>query len=308
MVCSLAAKIQAIPVKTMLTNPTKMAIAFQKTQKLFGYDGIFNIVDSTLEAEACGCQISWPDECEMPRIASHPLEEGMSIETLNLSDIEACGRIPVVSEVTKRLQMTMGNNMDIIGTITGPLALSRHLSGETFLEKLKHDFSEVYGIIRYANTIIISQCKLYCENKVDGILICDPFISELNPETIQLIRPFYRTIFNVVSYFNIYLIISVGPPPVENIESILTLDANGLIISGITEINNVLQMAARERKHLGYGIPNAALMGSKDDLNEMVKSLIPEIRRGFFFTTEGPMPYETPIENIHELMNILQKA
>ncbi|MDY7038413.1 MAG: uroporphyrinogen decarboxylase family protein, partial [Thermodesulfobacteriota bacterium] len=66
MVCSLAAKIQAIPVKTMLTNPTKMAIAFQKTQKLFGYDGIFNIVDSTLEAEACGCQISWSDECEMP--------------------------------------------------------------------------------------------------------------------------------------------------------------------------------------------------------------------------------------------------
>ena len=308
LVCSLAAKIQGISVETMLTNPTKMAIAFQKSQKLFGYEGIFNIVDPTLEAEACGCQINWSGECEMPCIASHPLEEGKIIEDLGLSDFETCGRIPIVLEATKRLQIVLGNKIDIIGTVTGPLSLSRHLGGKTFIRDLKNDFSKAFTTIKYANTIIIRFCKLYCENKLDGILICDPLVSDLNIETIKLIRPFYRTLYNVVNYFNVYLIISVGSPSAEILDSIFNLDANGIIVSGITETDDMLRMSLSKGKYLGYGIPQSVLLGSLGRLREMVGKLIPEERKGFFFTTDGPVPHETPVENIHELRNILETA
>ena len=308
MVCSMAARIQSIPIKDMLTNSTKMAVALQKAQKLFGYDGIFNIVDSTLEAEACGCQINWSGECEMPLVDSHPLGEGKSIENLGTTGFEACGRIPTVLEVTKRLQMVLGNKTDIIGTVTGPLALSRHLAGEAFVEHLKNNFSEAYGTIRYANTIIIRLCKLYCENKIDGILICDPLISELNAETIELIRPFYRTLYNIVNFFNIYLIISVGSPQAETLDPTFNLDANGFIVSGISEVNNIFEVAAGKGKHLGYGIPHADLMGPTDRLRELVATSIPKGEKGFFFTTDGPVPYETPVENMHELMNMLRPA
>ncbi len=308
LVCSLAAKIQGISVKTMLANPTKMAIAFQKSQKLFGYDGIFNIVDPTLEAEACGCQIDWSGECEMPSIASHPLEEGKSIEDIVLSDFETRGRVPTVLEATKRLQMVLGNKMDIIGTVMGPLSLSGHLGGEVFKKNLKNDLSKAFATIKHANAIIIRLCKLYCENKLDGILIYDPPVSQLNVETIRLIRPFYRTLYNVVNYFNVYFIISVGSPPAEILDLTFDLNADGIIVSGITEIDYMLGVATGKGKNLGYGIPEAALLGSVDLLREMVGNLIPKARKGFFFTTDGPLPYETPVENIHELTNMLQMA
>jgi len=305
LICSFAAKLEQISTKTLLTNPTKMANCLQKAQQLLGYDAIFNIVDPTLEAEACGCEISWDVECEMPRVISHPLEDGIMVDQLPLSDIENRGRIPVVLEATKRLQIVMGNKVDIIGALTGPLTLSQHLVGETFNKNLNDDFSEVHGIIRYANTICTRLCKSYCERKVDGILIYDTLISKLNSETLKLVRPFYRTLFNVVNYFNIYFMIFVGSPPAEAIENIFEFDANGFIVSGVADIDNIAQLAARKNKLLGYGISNSTLLGSTDLLRETVKNLMPKTSRGFFLSTEGEAPYTTPTGNMYELINIV---
>lgn len=307
LVCSFASRIEAVSIETLLTNPTKMANSLQKTQQLCGYDGIFIIPDSTLEAEACGCQLGWDINGEMPHLVSHCLKEGKAVDQLYVSGIENKGRIPVVLEATKRLQMVMGNKLDIIGTVTGPLTLSEHLGGEKLIHNLKGDFNEVSDIISYANKVIIHLCRLYCERQVDGILVCDTLISEMNYETLKLIRPFYRTLYNVTSYYNMYLLISVGSLPVETIETVFDLEANGFIISGMTEVDNVLQLAGSKRKHVGVGIPKTALLGSMDFLKDTVRNLIPKRKRGFFFTTEGEVPYTTPVENMHELMDILYR-
>ncbi|EFK09272.1 uroporphyrinogen decarboxylase (URO-D) [delta proteobacterium NaphS2] len=308
MMYSMAARIQSISLKELLTNPTKMAIALQKAHKLFGYDGIFNVVDCTLEADACGCQLNWPGECEMPGVTSHPLEDGIAVDQLPLSDIENMGRIPAVLETTKRLQMVMGNKTDIISVLTGPLTLSQHLAGETFNKNLSDDFSEAYDVIRHANTICIRLCKCYCERKVDGILIYDTLLSKLNSETLKLVKPFYRTLFNVVDYFNIYFIIFVGSHPSETIEDIFEFDAKGIIVSGDTDLGNLADLAEKNGKCLGWAIPEAALSGTKDFLRETVLKAVPKKRRGFFLTTDGPVPYATPAENVHELMNLFQST
>lgn len=307
LVCSLAARIEAVSIKTMLNNPTKMANSLQKTQRLFGYDGIFNIIDSSLEAEACGCQLNWDDENKMPQVVSHPLAEGKTSDQLPLSNIEKMGRIPIVLEVTKRLSAVMGNNVDIIGALTGPLTLARCLAGESLVKDLKNDFNAASSIISAANTVVMRLGRLYCENRVDGIWVFDNLIAELDSETLQRIMPFYRSLFNVTNFFNVYLIISAGAPPVEIIEAIFKLNATGFIISGVTEIDNFLQIAAGERKHLGIGIPNSVWLESPDLIRETVRNLTPASRRGFFFTTEEQVPYTMPVENMHEFMKVLNE-
>lgn len=304
LICSFAAKLQQISVKNMLTNSTKLANSLLNAQKLFGYDAIFCIVDATLEAEACGCDIIWETEDEMPRVGSHPLGEGRGLSQPPLSDIEGRGRIPVVIEATKRLKMVMGNRVDIIGVLTGPLTLSGHLYGDLFVDRLKNDFSEVYEVVRYANTIAIRLCKAYCERKVDGILIYDRMISELPPELLKVVRPFYRTLINVANYYNVYVLIFAGLPSPETISYLFEFDANGIIISGKTDIDHLADMAGEKGKCLGWGVPNAVLSGSIELLRTTLLTAVPKRRKGLFLTTDGPVPYDTPVENLHELMNL----
>jgi len=303
LICSFAAKLQQISVQDMLTNPTKLANSLQKSQQLLGYDAIVSIFDPTLEAEACGCGISWGDEYEMPHVVSHPLDEGKTVDQLPVSDIEKMGRIPIVLEATKRLQIVMGNRVDIIGAITGPVTLSQHLGGKLFERNLNDDFSEVNAIMRYANTICIRLCRSYCERKVDGILIYDTLISRLNHETLKVVMPFYRTLFNVVDYFNSYLVVVVGLPPKETVEAISNLDSSAIVFSGLTESEDLLQLCAKKGKHIGLTIPASAFLSSTGVFRETLKNLTSKRRSGFFLATEGQVPYSAPMENMHELMD-----
>ena len=197
----------------------------------------------------------------------------------------------------------MGNRVDIIGAVTGPLTLSQHLGGKLFERNLDGDFSEVNAIVRYANTICIRLCRSYCERKVDGILIYDTLLSKLNHETLKVVRPFYRTLFNVVDYFNTYLVIVVGLPPKETMEAISNLDASAIVFSGLTESEDLLQLFVNKGKHIGVAIPESAFLSSTGVFRETLKNLTPKRKSDFFLATEGQAPYSAPMENMHELTN-----
>ena len=129
-VCSFAAMLEQVPVKTMLSDPGILSRALSNANKLFGYDVILNHFDPILEAEACDCEIEWKDDYWPPVITSHPLEHGTDFYDLDTEDIENKGRIPVILEATKRLILTKGKEVPIAAMITGPLTLARHLKGK----------------------------------------------------------------------------------------------------------------------------------------------------------------------------------
>ena len=89
-----AAQFMQVPVSKLFSDPTTLANSLQSCQRLFKYDGIVILLDTTVEAEACGCQIAW-QEREPPSIVSHILE-GQEPERLDISGIESKGRIPMV--------------------------------------------------------------------------------------------------------------------------------------------------------------------------------------------------------------------
>src|SRR4030042_6022462 len=72
-VCSFAAMLEQVSVKTMLSNPGVLSRALSNAHKLFGYDVILNHFDPALEAEACGCMIEWQGENWPPILTRHPL-------------------------------------------------------------------------------------------------------------------------------------------------------------------------------------------------------------------------------------------
>ena len=238
-VCSLAAQLEQIQVKAMLSDAGLLSRALLNAQKLFGYDAIVNILDPSLEAEACGCRIDWDEEEALPEVISHPLSEGATIDDLDFIDFEKRGRLPVVLEATKRLNIIKGKEIAIIGMITGPLTLARHLKGESFTDILTQDVDEAAEIISTAGSVSLKLCRTYCEVGVDAIVIAEEMLGQVNQAIYQEVASSLRSIWNVSRFYNVHsLVLSKGCRE-EHVEPILDLQADGVVISGDLDYTRV---------------------------------------------------------------------
>ena len=302
-VCSFAAKLEQISVQKMFTSSTLLAKALEGAQKLYGYDAVVNIFDPTLEAEACGCTIAWGGEQDLPQVVSHPLAEGARCEEVDISEIEKRGRLPVVLETTKRLAVTMGQSVALVGVVTGPLTLAAHLKGADIAGELETNPEGTNEALDLAGKVIVKICRLYCELNVDMIVVADRLLTKVNPSLICKIAPYLRPIWNITRFYCAYPVILAGEcTDVLQGEAIIGLGADGIAVSSLPFLT--LAAKAQERKScLGVTIPLSMILGKEADISSNLASYLPSEPVGHhFITTEWEIPFDTRVENMHELM------
>jgi uroporphyrinogen-III decarboxylase len=305
-VCSFAAQLEQIEVQTLLSDAGALSRALLNTQKLFGYDAIVNVFDPSLEAEACGCKIDWSNSEAPPRVVSHPLSEGAAIEDLDISNFEKQGRLPVILEATKRLKLIRGKDVAIIGMITGPLTLARHLKGETFLDDLNQDKDEATKIISVAGSAGLKLCRTYCELGVDAIVIAEETLGQINPDLYQLVAAPLRSIWNVSKFYNVHsLILSKGCRD-EHIEPILGLQADGVALSGDLDYAQARDIALKRNCCFARSIPSSSLLDTVSGAGDSTAECLSSGGKGSFMSTEWEVPYATSVNNMHEIMRIIR--
>ncbi len=307
-ISSFAAKLEQIPVRKMLSDATLLSRSLQNAQKLFGYDGITVVFDSTLEAEACGCEIKWSNTEELPVVISHPFSEGSEIEDLDISEIEKKGRVPVALETAKRINILKGKEIALIAVITGPVTLARFLRGDSFIPQLESPFQETMELIELAQKVNLKLCNAYCKQGVDAVVIAENSLGELPPDLISMmIGPVIETISKVVRYYNAYSIILTRDCSERHIEPIFQLQADGVVISGNIDQEAMRDAAMKYNRCFSMNIPCSALLGTQAELNDVLKRcLSTQERKGFFLSAEWEVPYDTPVANIHEIMKSIR--
>jgi uroporphyrinogen-III decarboxylase len=301
-VCSFAAKLEQVPVKTMFSDAGILSRALINSQKLFGYDAIINILDSSLEAEAIGCEVEWPDNESLPLVIGHPLSDGKYLEDLDTSDIEKKGRIPIVLEATKRLIIIKGKEVAIAGVITGPLTLARHLKGDAFLNNLNRGDYETEELIEEAGSICLRMCRTYCEIGVDMVIVAEELLGQMSPETINIAASSLRSIWNVSEFYNVNTLIISKDCDDKQIEPILDLNANGVAISGNIDYSVLKEKALERNCAYAWNIQDSALLGTDSQSAESINEYITLKDKGFFLSTEWEVPYKTNVNRMHEIM------
>ena len=306
-VCSHAAKLEQIPVQKMFTSSTLLAKALEGAQKLYGYDAVLNIFDPTLEAEACGCTIAWGGEQDLPQVVSHPLGEGMKCEALDISEIEKRGRLPVVLETTKRLAVTMGQSVALVGVVTGPLTLASHLKGTDIVRELETSPESTNEALDLAGKAIVKICRQYCELNIDVLVVAERLLTRVPAPLICKITPYLRPIWNITRFYCAYPVILTGDCiDVLQGEAIIGLGADGIALSSLPI--STLSAKAQERKScLGVTIPLSMILGKEANIISNLASYLPSEPVGYhFITTEWEIPFDTRAENMHELMRGVQ--
>lgn len=307
-ISSFAAKLEQIPVRKMLSDATLLSRSLQNAQKLFGYDGITVVFDSTLEAEACGCEIKWSNTEQLPVVIRHPLGEGSEIKDLDISEIEKKGRVPVALETAKRINILKGKEIALIAVITGPVTLARFLRGDSFIPQLESPSQETMELIELAQKVNLKLCNAYCKQGVDAIVIAENSLGEIPPDLISMmIGPVLETISKVVRYYNAYSIILTRDCSERHIEPIFQLQADGVVISGNIDQEAIRNAAMKYNRCFSMNIPCSALLGTQAELNDVLKRcLSTQERKGFFLSAEWEVPYDTPVANIHEIMKSIK--
>lgn len=304
-IATAAARFMQVPVARLFSDPTTLANSLQSCQRLFKYDGITVLLDTTLEAEACGCQIAWR-EGEPPEVISHVLE-GKDPQSLDVSAVETRGRIPLVLEAAKRLAQTAGKDVGLLGVVTGPITLGKHLIGDDFINALDINTQLSQKVLELSGKIALALAKAYGELKFDAVILADRALASMYPAHYPEIQPILKTLRNLVNFYDMPLILLTGrvpPVPVDRFLAFLKLEADAFSLDN--QISELKALPVPSEKILGRCLPKTALLGPVVDIEKTILELLDKsIGSRFFLTTEWEVPSDTPALNLHKVRQVL---
>ncbi|MFC1919332.1 uroporphyrinogen decarboxylase family protein [Chloroflexota bacterium] len=303
-VSTVAARLMQVPIQEMFTNATLLANSLHKCQELFGYDGVVNLFDTTLEAEACGCRLEWQQDC-LPRVVSHVLAD-VDTKSPDISDLQRKGRLPVVIEAMKRLDLTIGRTVSLFAVVTGPVTLAKHLRGEQFWHDIASSESGAERALEIASQVVLEVVKIYCQLKIDVVLMADEDMPTLLPTHNRIVGALMRTIHNIVTFHEGHLILAVREVEQKNLSAVLQLEVDGFSLGNNLALPRVREAAISKEVMLAGSINSDSLVGPVEYLERSVVQLLSQSAAShFFITSDWEVPYATPASNIKRIMEIV---
>jgi uroporphyrinogen decarboxylase len=129
-------------IKEFATDGKKNAASLIGAWRECGYDGIQVGSDVTVEGEAVGSRVNYPED-NIPSVIEPFLSEPR-IDRLKMPDPYRDGRMPVLLESTRIAANEVGEKAFVISTVMGPLNLAGQIRG---VENLMLDFYDRPGFV-----------------------------------------------------------------------------------------------------------------------------------------------------------------
>ncbi len=170
------ARFSGYTIKEFATDGKKNAASLLGAWRECGYDGIQVGSDVTIEGEAVGSRVNYPED-NVPSVAEPFLSEPR-IDRLKLPDPERDGRMPVLLESTRIVAKEAGEKAFIVSTVMGPLNCAGQIRG---VENLMLDFYDrpafVEELLDFAVELESAYGKAQIEAGAQGILIGEALAS-----------------------------------------------------------------------------------------------------------------------------------
>ena len=119
------------------------------------------------------------------------------------------------------------------------------------------------------------------------------------PLALSVLKP----LVNVIRFYNSVPLLLVHGCTKDSLELLAKTDVDGMVVDGIIESD-----MRQKLPHcvVGRTIPSSVLKGPKDKLIAHIKDCLRGDGRGHFISTEWQVPYDTPPENMHEIIKSIR--
>lgn len=285
----------------VLTQEETLMKALLEVNRLYCPDGQPVLFDLQLEAEVLGCDLVWAKDSP-PSVASHPLEETMSVPCVCTLPTEDSGRIPLVLSVMRRMKEAVGNQTALYGLICGPFTLASHLRGNDLFMDMYDDEDYVKELLAFCTQCAKRMSSLYLDAGMDVIAVVDPLVSQISADHFEefLTEPFTE-LFDDLRGRKAFSSFFVCGNATRNIEVMCKTGPDSICVDENVDILAAKKICDDYNIAIGGNIPLTSVMlhGTQQDNMKYVVDLLmglPEYRN-FIVAPGCDMPYAVPVEN-----------
>jgi uroporphyrinogen decarboxylase len=289
-----------------LTNAEIQFKSLSRLMKDFHPDGLFFMMDLTVEAEALGLKIAFPED-DNPYVKKHPVKGPEELASIENSWKGVTKRMKVFTDLAAR----MANELpEIKGSyVIGPFSLAGELVGVTDLcMKLIEEPDFAQRVLAFCTKVVIEYSKALIDNGTDLIAVLEPTAVLLSK------KQFNRFALN---YFE-ELKSSISTPLVYHIcgntEHIIDMMGNsgayGLSLDSVVDLKDAANKIPKDVYLIGNIDPVGVFLQSKEKEVEIATEKLlnnMESVPNFILSSGCDIPLETPPENIAAFMRAARK-
>lgn len=299
LIFSFGASLDDLSIEEFLRDPTKISNALRTIQGYFNVDGVASYADTTLLAEALGCQVS---TVTYPPIVTPWREWPYDMED-RVARLSEAPRVATALEVTRRLNILLPESI-LLGVVTGPLTLCSQLTG-----------TPVAGIFDRPESIAaaakasLALAKAIGDAGVDILVVSESAMPLHGPEFNKTIARIYAPIWNTAKFYDIL--------PLLLLESFSTQDADrlGRAVDGVLYPAEALRGLAKKPRHVSFTVPVELLEKGPAEIEAFLTqgevSAALESAKVILVTTEREVPLtinkELMIRGVQTIRDLLRR-
>jgi uroporphyrinogen decarboxylase len=298
--------ITGIPIEDLLVNPRAQSNALLKSMRKFKYDGVLNVMDLTVEAQALGAEIVFPPD-EFPYIVRPPLDKMEDIDDLSLENSKS-SRIPVFVESTSMLSEAVGDTHLVSSYIIGPFTLAGHLLGVAkLLETTLEDMASVQSFVSSCLSILKPYLNQLVEAGAHNIVILEPTASNsvISPQYFRdYSAPYIESMISQIHSKGASATLHICGKTNQITENMCDTGADVLSIDSAVDLIGAKKEAHGQSVLLGNVDTTVLLKGTPSDVRNAAKKCIRDASRGggFILSSGCDFPIQTPEENFVALL------
>jgi uroporphyrinogen-III decarboxylase len=309
---SIGTRIENVPLRSFLSNPTKIVNALRQIRTHLRSDGATCYFDPFLEAEALGATLDWDDagqhqSLQWPVSSQH----GELPENLRATDeLPKAGRVPAAVDVITRLRSLLRDDCLLMARVAGPYTLAAMLAQNFDAIAANRDDARISpGAVEFAADAIASIARTFVEAGANAILIHEQVppsaASEESPDSFaEWVVPFTQTL-NIVRFYEALPILILPPVDATTTEAAQRASQDWIVctLPSTPEADSAASYAQLRGTAFGIAIPPSmceAANGKWSDAESLLLRSISDLRPAIV-TTAGEIPPAADIKRLNRI-------
>jgi hypothetical protein len=312
-VFSLGARIENLPLRDFLLNPTKISNALRQIRTHLRSDGVTCYFDPFLEAEALGGALVWDAEGQRASLRWPQPDETSDLPHGLRSPDEAVksGRVPVAVQVIARLKPLVGGQSLLMAGLTGPFTLAALLTQSDDTNG-NHDRAPSSAAMEFAGEVAAAVARAFVEAGASAIFVRERIRSSLAAETAAEWVSRLATTINIIRFYEALpvLLLPYQEPTAANNsliaeqagDCVLCAEARSMSPSGFGSF------AALGPSRFGVALPPAVFACGASHTEEVAGLISPAILdlHPAVITTAGDVPAGVDLKLLNRLSDAVR--
>jgi hypothetical protein len=310
MVFSVGARVENIPLRPYLANPTKIANAQRQIRGPLRSDGVLCYSDPYLEAEALGATIQWEpgDQASSLKWPNGAEKGGLPRDICTSEEAVKSARVNVGIDTIRRLSAMLRDGPLLMASVTGPFTLAARLTQLSPVDtKCREAFLE--EALELATSTITKISGAFAEAGANLIFIHEEFLPMLSPESCDAWASLLAPVLNVIRFYeSLPVLLMTGEHSLSHNTDLIfqrSWDCVACPALKSSTFQPFGRIPTGTSASLGFALPlNAFHPNTNDSVNlqDTLKGVVSDSRPALL-TTAGDVP---PATDMKHLLNVLE--